>query len=137
MGNTGPSGNLDNDKFARAIMEYRNTPLLDGGPSPAQLLLHRQIRDFLPSHPSLLKPHVQWIAAAKCQEKVAVAKTCRLAERYKLYAKNLAPLQVGQHVVLQNQYEQAALLNVWAPDSTALAWMDLGELPSTTGGSFV
>ena len=104
MGNTGPSGNLDNDKFARAIMEYRNTPLPDGGPSPAQLLLHRQIRDFLPSHPSLLKPHVQWIAAAKRREKVAAAKTCRLAERYNLHAKNLPPLQVGQHVVLQNQY---------------------------------
>ena len=47
--NTLPDGSLDNDKAGRAILQHRNTPLKDLGLSPAQLLLHRKIRDHIPT----------------------------------------------------------------------------------------
>ena len=40
--NTDKSGNLDNDKFARALLNYRNTPLKDIGLSPAQIIFARK-----------------------------------------------------------------------------------------------
>ena len=39
-GNIGPQGSLDNDNVARAILQYRNTPIQSISLLPAQLLLH-------------------------------------------------------------------------------------------------
>ena len=46
--NVGPQGSLDTDRFAWALMQYRNTPLQGINLSPAQILLGRNIRDFFP-----------------------------------------------------------------------------------------
>ena len=54
---TGHQGSLDNDMAAQAILQYRNTPIQGIGLSPAQLLLHRRLQDYIPSHPHLYKPH--------------------------------------------------------------------------------
>ena len=51
LDNTLPDGSLDNDKAGREILQYRNTPRNDIHLSPAQILLHRQLRDHLPIHP--------------------------------------------------------------------------------------
>ena len=45
-------GSLDTDKAARALLQYRNTPIQHLGLSPAQILFHRQLRDHLPNNPS-------------------------------------------------------------------------------------
>ncbi|XP_020901236.1 uncharacterized protein K02A2.6, partial [Exaiptasia diaphana] len=47
MSNTGPSGNLDDDRFLRAILQLRNTPDADCNISPAQIIFGRPIRDTL------------------------------------------------------------------------------------------
>ena len=44
-GNLAADGSLDCDKFAKAIMQYRNTPLKDGELSPARILFSRDLRD--------------------------------------------------------------------------------------------
>ena len=48
---TGPDGQLDTDKFARALLLLRNTPDRETGKSPAELLLGRRLRDALPHQP--------------------------------------------------------------------------------------
>ena len=45
------NGSIDNEKVARAILQHRNTPLPGIGLSPAQMLLHRKLRDSIPTHP--------------------------------------------------------------------------------------
>ena len=47
MDDTGVNGHLNTDNFLVAILQYRNTPDIDGI-SPAMYTFHRPIRDFLP-----------------------------------------------------------------------------------------
>ena len=47
-GNIGPKGSLHTDNIAKALLQYRNTPLRDINKSPAELALGRELRDTLP-----------------------------------------------------------------------------------------
>ena len=46
--NVSITGRLDTAKFSRAILQYRNTKDRDTGKSPAEFLMGRQLRDFMP-----------------------------------------------------------------------------------------
>ena len=69
IGNTRAQGSLDNDRAARAVLQYRNTPIQNIGLFPAQQLLHRRLRDFVPSHPTLYKPHAECRKVKFCYRK--------------------------------------------------------------------
>ena len=103
FGNTNSDGSLNNDKAARAIMQYRNTPIQGVGLSPAQLLLHRQLRDCVPAHPTLYKPHRDWVMAANCREGLLAERNAKLTVEYNRTAHELPILQVGDYVAIQNQ----------------------------------
>ena len=45
--NVSSSGTIDNDKVAKVLLQYRNTPLPEIQLSPAQLLLHGILLDYL------------------------------------------------------------------------------------------
>ena len=105
-GNALPNGSLDNDKFARAVMQYRNTPIAGIGLSPAQLYLHRQLRDFIPSRPVLYKPDIRWIKAAEKREEFAAQRNAKLKVRYNATAHNLSPLGIGDSVAVQNKQKR-------------------------------
>ena len=85
-------GSLDNDRAARAILQHRNTPLKDLGMSPAQLLLHRELRDHVPVNPSHYELHKDWILAAKEREKLHARHNDPLEAAYNRSAHNLEPL---------------------------------------------
>ena len=104
--NTNSDGSLDNDKVAMAILQYRNTPLSGSGISPAQLLLHRQLRDALPVHPSLYKPHKKWIHAALNRENLVSQRNLKLSEKYNLTAHSLCSLELGDIVAVQNKQKR-------------------------------
>ena len=59
--NTGPYGELDTNKFQRAILQYRNTADQDTKLSPAMILFKRPIRDFIPILPGKYRPADVWI----------------------------------------------------------------------------
>ena len=102
--NTDRSGNLDNDKFARALLNYRNTPLKDIGRSPAQIVTGRQLRDHLPVNPSNYKPTREWLLL-KEQRTLALAKRYgRMEERWSEHTRELPKLPLGATVAVQNQH---------------------------------
>ena len=73
-------GSLNNDKAARAFLQHRNTPIAGLGLSPAQLLLHRQLRDHIPAHPQHYRLHKEWVISA-AEREVAFAKRSQAIEK--------------------------------------------------------
>ena len=63
------SGSFDPDKFAKAILLFRNT-LRVGGASPAQAIFNRPVRDFLPAHRRAFA--AEWQKASDILEKTSL-----------------------------------------------------------------
>ena len=63
------NGSLNMDKLSAALLQYRNTPLQGIGLSPAQLLFHRDLKDFLPALPNNHALHCSWDELAKARER--------------------------------------------------------------------
>ena len=101
-GNTDAQGSLDNDNAARAILQYRHIQIQGIGLSPAQLLLHRRLRDSIPSQPFLYKPHPEWIAAAQRRLEILHKCNAKMVETYNRQTHNLCPLQAGDTVTIQS-----------------------------------
>ena len=103
LGNATSNGSLDNDRAARAILQYRNTPIQGIGLSPAQMLLHRNLRDELPARAIYYKPHPNWVIAASKREQTMYNRDAKLVESYNRNAHTLPTLSVGDIVTLQNK----------------------------------
>ena len=100
--NIASDGSLNTDNAARAIITYRNTPLPDLQLSPAQILLHRNLKDGIPAHPSHYQMHKSWIISAETRELAYASRNKRLTENYNAHARELPPLTVGTQVLVQN-----------------------------------
>ena len=101
--NAAPNGSLNTDKVVAAVLQYRNTPIQGIGLSPAQLLLHRHLRDCIPAHPSLYKPHAEWVTAAHQREELLARRNEKLKTEYNRRTHLLPPLSIGDLVVIQDQ----------------------------------
>ena len=101
--NVSADGSLNNDSAARAILEYRNTPLPDLKLSPAQILFHRQLRDSVPTHPSHYRLHRDWVIDAEERERAYAKRNALMVQRYNKHARELPSLQVGTDVIIQSQ----------------------------------
>ena len=101
--NTNSDGSLNNDSAARAILQYRNTPLQDCNFSPAQILFHRQLRNTISCHPSNYQLHQEWIELAKEREHTYSRKNHAIAEEYNRRAHTLKPLSPGTVVLIQGK----------------------------------
>ncbi|KAK3874434.1 hypothetical protein Pcinc_020639 [Petrolisthes cinctipes] len=92
-------GQLDEDEFARGLLELRNTPKADGR-SPAQILFGHPMRSCIPAHHRSFSP--QWqLAADNCD-----AKADHLREQAKIRhdssARSLPLLHLGGYVDVQD-----------------------------------
>ena len=104
-GNMGPQGGLYNDKFARALLSYRNTPMQGIGLSPAQIIFGRKLKDTLPFAPGGEgRIHKEWRITAEDREKALARRHAMNVERLNEHVKKLKDLEVGQSVAVQNQY---------------------------------
>jgi transposase InsO family protein len=101
--NTLPNGSLDSDKAVRALLQHRNTPLADLGLSPAQLLLHRKIRDHIPVDPSHYQLHSDWILSAEERERMTAERDKSLCDAYNATAHPLQPLVAQTPVMIQTK----------------------------------
>ena len=96
-------GGLNADKAARAILQYRNTPLPDIELNPAQILLHHQLRDSVPAHPAHYQPHKEWVLTAEERERALSKRNHLLVENHNATARTLRPLVLGTNVVAQGE----------------------------------
>ena len=96
-------GTLDSDKFAAAMMTYRNTPCRDTKLSPAQIIFGHQLRDFIPVKPGQFKPRQEWILTCEAREKALSRRHLVKQEVLTEHTKTLPPLKVGDVVSIQNQ----------------------------------
>ena len=91
---------LDGDKLCRALLQYRNTPSVKDGLSPAHKLFGRPIQDTLPAHTSSFTPITQ---LQQDQARAKAGKVRQQATNY--YNRNTCPLpdiRLQSQVALQN-----------------------------------
>ena len=101
--NISAKGDLDNDKVARALLQYRNTPLPGLQQSPAQLLYGRHLRDHLPSFADALRIRPEWLMVAEDRERALAQRHVRMIEQYNTHTHSLPDLCIGDTVMVQNQ----------------------------------
>ena len=101
--NVDKSGKLNNDKFSRALLNYRNTPCRDINLSPAQIVFGRKLRDFIPCRPGEYKPRPEWILTRENREQALSRRYEMMGQRLKFGTKTLHKLDIGDIVSVQNQ----------------------------------
>lgn len=94
-------GDLDNDRFARALLHHRNSVDTESGLSPAMITQGRQFRDFLPTSPSRLALRFKWQQMADLREQTYARRHVIKAEQLDTKSNPLPPLIVGDHVDIQ------------------------------------
>ena len=104
--NTSRDGSLNTDKVCQALLQYRNTPVKNIGLSPAQILLHRNLRDSVPVDPSSLKLNKHWVIAAQQRKRQLKGRNDRLAKAYNSSTRPLSVIPIGSRVLIQNQEDK-------------------------------
>ena len=127
----GIKGSLNTDKFMRAVMQYRNTPIPDLRLSPAQIVFGRQIRDFIPVLPYKYRPSQEWTLLREDRERALATRREHDGTRLARYTKHHPPLPVGTHVAIQNQtgrnktkWDKTGVILENKPHSQVLVRMD-------------
>ena len=101
--NIGPDGSIDNDKFMRAAMQFRNTPMQDCRRSPAQMVFGRQLRDFLPSLLHKFAPAKDWVTTQEYRERTLAKKRESDKIKWSARTREYTQLDIGTPVAIQNQ----------------------------------
>ena len=100
--NTTPGGSLNINKFAKAMLQYLNTPLREGNKSPAQLAMGRQLRDGIPVHRQYYRVDEHWRQTLRRRERAVTRQQLHVVERQGT-PRTLVTLSPGTRVWVQNQ----------------------------------
>ena len=105
--NVSPTGNLDNDRFLRALLQQRNTPDPDCDISPAQIIFGKPLRDSLSFVNRLNKfsnPHIRytWREAWSTKEASLRTRYAKSQETLDAHTRVVHPLNIGERCFVQN-----------------------------------
>ena len=93
------SHNLDRNKWALGLLQWRNTPRADGL-SPAQIVFGHPARDTLPVHKRAFAP--EWQKAVKEVDCHTEERKCKMEQCYNASAHDLPSFNMGTKVVVQD-----------------------------------
>ena len=97
-------GRLDTDKFAKAILAYRNSAIYpELGRTIAQTLLGRHLRDTLPAPKTFYELDKRFLLDRQEREDGLAKRHARMKTSYNRGSKELTPLMIGDVVRVQNQ----------------------------------
>ena len=100
--NTSAVGTLNVDAFQRAMLIYRNSIDPETKASPAMVLFGRPLRDPIPAPLGRYCPHQTWQETIANREKALAIRHSREREKWSEHTRDLKPLEVGDHVYVQN-----------------------------------
>jgi hypothetical protein len=97
------AGSFDNDKFVKAILQYRNTLHQDCRRSPAQMVFGRTLRYPIPCLPYKYAASANWCISQELKERMMAKSREVDGEKLARNTKNLKDLPIGTTVAIQNQ----------------------------------
>ena len=92
-------GELDDEKFQRGLLEYRNTPR-DGGLSPAQILFGHPLLSAVPAHRAEFSD--KWQKTANEYDARRSRVHAQHEQRDNAHSRTLQPLRIGTEVRVQH-----------------------------------
>lgn len=90
---------VSHERWAKAMLQYRNTPTSDGR-SPAVILYGHPVQDMVPAHRRSFDK--AWQPSTATSESIAEANQTKVQEYYNAGAHALQPLSVGDQVAVQD-----------------------------------
>ena len=81
--------------------------------SPAQILIHRTLRDFTPAHPKHYELCKDWILSANQREMIVTRQKTKTSQTYDQTAHPLKPLAIGTTVLIQDTSSNLQHFKKW------------------------
>ena len=117
--NVALDGNLNTDKFVRAMLQQRNTPDRDCKLSSAEILFGHPLRDSMPQLDKSgmvfdnKQVHPVWHEAWAAKEHALRSRLIKSCESLEHHSKELEPLREGDSVFVQNQDKSSKAPTKW------------------------
>ena len=101
--NIKPNGDLDTEKFSRALLIHRNTPDPSTNMSPAMIVFGRQLRDHIPAPIGDFHPRKEWQELHRKREEAFCHRHVKLMEDKSRHTSKLKQLSPQDKVYIQDQ----------------------------------
>ena len=103
LDNLSPSGSLNTDRVARALLMHHNQTDPVSGLSPAEVIFGRRLRDHLPLQENKFQPRAEWRLEADLREKAYAKRHLLKKEQLLKGSRPLPPLTAGHCVAIQDE----------------------------------